>query len=108
MSGSASSQLPESNAPLADFGLGPDPLSDKIAFPQLSEVELSEVAFFGERRSFAKDEPFFCAGDYPFNSHAILSGTVPEWKASSTSPVSICADPTARSRENSRPAFSSL
>lgn len=76
MSGSASSQLRESNAPLADFGLGPDPLLDKVAFPQLSEVELSEVALFGERRSFAKDEPLFCAGDYPFNSHAILSGTV--------------------------------
>lgn len=76
MSGSASSQLPESNPPLADFGLGPDPLLDKVAFPQLSEVELSEVALFGERRSFAKDEPLFCAGDYPFNSHAILSGTV--------------------------------
>ena len=61
---------------LADFGLGPDPLLDAVAFPQLSEAELSEVALFGERRSFAKDEPLFCAGEYPFNSHAILSGTV--------------------------------
>jgi thioredoxin reductase (NADPH) len=76
MSNSADSQLPETNAPLADFGLGPDPLVDEVAFPHLTEAELAEVALFGERRSFAKDEALFCAGDYPFNSHAILSGRV--------------------------------
>jgi thioredoxin reductase (NADPH) len=26
--------------------------------------------------SFARNEPLFCAGDYPFNSHVILSGSV--------------------------------
>lgn len=76
MPSSADPLLPEANAPLAAFGLGLDPLSDKVAFPQLSEAELAEVALFGERRSFAKDEALVCAGDYPFNSHAILSGTV--------------------------------
>ena len=76
MSSSVDSQLPEANAPLADFGLGPDPLLDEVAFPRLSEAELAEVALFGERRSFAKDEALFCAGDYPFNSHAILSGRI--------------------------------
>jgi thioredoxin reductase (NADPH) len=74
MSSSADSALPEANAP--PFGLGPDPLSDKVAFPQLTEAELAEVALFGERRSFAKDEELFCATDYPFNSHAIVSGTI--------------------------------
>jgi thioredoxin reductase (NADPH) len=68
--------LPRVNASPAAYGLGPDPLLDQVAFPLLSETELAEVAVFGERRSFAKDEELFCAGDYPFNSHAILSGTV--------------------------------
>lgn len=76
MSIPAKSHLPESNAPLADLGLGPDPLLDKVAFPQLSEADLDEFALFGERRSFAKDEALFCAEDYPFNSHALLSGRV--------------------------------
>ena len=76
MSSFGDSQFPETNAPLADFGLGPDPLLDKVAFPQLSEAELAEVALFGERHSFATDEALFSAGDYPFNSHAIVSGTV--------------------------------
>jgi thioredoxin reductase (NADPH) len=62
--------------PPAPFGVGPDPLSDEIAFPRLSEAELAEVALFGERCSFARDQALFCAGDYPFNSHAILSGTI--------------------------------
>ncbi len=76
MSSSDNSQLPKANEPVAAFGLGPDPLSDRVAFPQLSEAEMAEVALFGERRSFAKDEALFCAGDYPFNSHSILSGRV--------------------------------
>ncbi len=70
------SQLPEPDARCDDFGLGRDPLSDRIAFPRLSQTELAEVAPFGERRSFARDEPLFSAGDYPFNSHVILSGRV--------------------------------
>jgi hypothetical protein len=65
MSNSIDSHLP-AKSPWADFGLGPDPLSDKVAFPQLNEVELAEVALFGELRSFAKDEALFCAGDYPY------------------------------------------
>jgi hypothetical protein len=76
MSSSTDSGFPEPNTPLVDFGLGRDSLSDKVAFPQLSEAELAEVVPFGERCSFATDEALFCAGDYPFNSHAILSGTV--------------------------------
>lgn len=70
---STSSESP-SSPPV--FGVGPDPLADKVAFPQLSGAELAEVALFGERHSFVKDEELFCAGDYPFNSHAILSGTI--------------------------------
>ncbi|MGB9311930.1 MAG: cyclic nucleotide-binding domain-containing protein, partial [Candidatus Acidiferrales bacterium] len=73
---SSRSQSPGADQSHAFFGLGFDPLSDKVAFPQLSDAELAEVALFGERRSFAKDEALVCAGDYPFNSHAILSGTV--------------------------------
>jgi len=66
----------DENRPLVGHGLETDPLSDKVAFPRLSEAELAEVAGFGERHSFARDEPLFCAGDQPFNSHAILSGSV--------------------------------
>jgi thioredoxin reductase (NADPH) len=57
-------------------GLGFGPLSDEVAFPRLTEAEMAEVAPFGERCSFAENEPLFSAGDYPFNSHVILSGTV--------------------------------
>lgn len=37
---------------------------------------MGEVSQFGERCSFAENQALFCAGDYPFNSHVILSGTV--------------------------------
>jgi thioredoxin reductase (NADPH) len=73
---SSRSQFPGADRSHAFFGLGFDPLSDKVAFPQLNDAELAEVALCGERRSFAKDEALVSAGDYPFNSHAILSGTV--------------------------------
>jgi thioredoxin reductase (NADPH) len=62
--------------PTQDFGLGFDPLTDKAAYPRLNEAELEEAAFFGERCSFSKNEPLFSAGDYPFDSHVILSGRV--------------------------------
>jgi thioredoxin reductase (NADPH) len=70
------SQFPGADQSHGFFGLGFDPLSDKVAFPQLSDAELAEVALLGERRYFAKDEALVNAGDYPFNSHALLSGTV--------------------------------
>jgi thioredoxin reductase (NADPH) len=76
MSRSAESQFSQAGSPLDDFGLGTNPLSDKTAFPRLSETELAEVASFGERCSFARNQPLFRAGDYPFNSHVILSGMV--------------------------------
>jgi thioredoxin reductase (NADPH) len=76
MSSSAESHFLGAGAPLDDFGLRADPLSDTTAFPRLSEAELVEVAPFGERCSFATNQPLFRAGDYPFNSHVILSGTV--------------------------------
>lgn len=76
MSSSADSQIPQSTASSVPFGIGPEPLADPVAFPKLTEAELTEVALFGERRAFAKDEALFCAGDYPFNSHAILSGMI--------------------------------
>jgi thioredoxin reductase (NADPH) len=76
MSNPTDSLLRNADAPCDDFGLGRDPLSDKTAFPRLSEIELAEVAPFGERCSFARNEPLFCVGDYPFNSHVILSGSV--------------------------------
>src|SRR5580658_728689 len=78
---------PEANARPPDFGLGFDPLSDKVAFPQLNETELAEVALFGERCLFAKSEWLFCAGDYPFNSHAILAGTIRIVDVSTGEPV---------------------
>lgn len=76
MPSTADSQLPQSSAASPPFGLGPDPLADAVAFPKLTEAELAEVSLFGERRTFTKDEALFCAGDYPFNSHAILSGMI--------------------------------
>lgn len=76
MSSTGDSQLPQSSAASPPFGLGPNPLADAVAFPKLTEAELAEVSLFGERRTFTKDEALFCAGDYPFNSHAILSGMI--------------------------------
>jgi thioredoxin reductase (NADPH) len=73
---SADAKSPEAPGPLRDFGLDFDPLADKVAFPHLSAAELNDVAPFGERCSFAKDKPLVTAGDYPFNSHVILSGSV--------------------------------
>jgi len=55
------------------FGLGFDPLSDPVAYPLLDEGEIAEVAPFGERCAFAENDSLFSAGDYPFNSYAILS-----------------------------------
>jgi thioredoxin reductase (NADPH) len=49
---------------------------DLVAFPHLSETELAEVAPFGERCTFAENDPLVSAGDYPFNSYVILSGKV--------------------------------
>jgi FixJ family two-component response regulator/CRP-like cAMP-binding protein len=62
--------------PRRDFDLDFDPLADNVAYPHLSASELNEVAPFGERCSFAKNKPLVTAGDYPFNSHVILSGGV--------------------------------
>ena len=61
---------------MAHSGLSSFPLSNEVAFPCLTEAELAEVSRFGERCSFAQNEPLFSAGDYPFNSHVILAGTV--------------------------------
>jgi CRP-like cAMP-binding protein len=76
MSNSTDAELPDRDAPLGGFGLGFDPLTDKAAYPRMSEVELEEVALFGERCLFAENQPLFCAGDFPFNTHVILSGKV--------------------------------
>jgi thioredoxin reductase (NADPH) len=76
MLNSTDAELPDADAPLGDFGLGFDPLTDQAAYPHLSEVEVEDVALFGERCSFAENQPLFCAGDFPFNSHVILSGKV--------------------------------
>ena len=73
---SSGSKFPEADQPQAFFGLGFDPLTDAVAFPHLSESELEEVAPFGERCAFAKDEPLFSAGEYPFSSFVIFSGRV--------------------------------
>ena len=75
MSTFAHPQFPEATVPSQSLGVDSDPLADKIAFPQLTEVELAEVAL-GERRLFAEDEALFRAGEYQFNRHAILSRTV--------------------------------
>ena len=53
-----------------------DPISDEVGYPLLSEAELLEVAQFGERRTFAENQPLFSAGNCPFNSYTILTGTV--------------------------------
>src|SRR5580704_617242 len=66
---------PEANEPPA-LGLDPDPLCDAVAYPHLDATELAEVALFGEHCSFEKDQALFSAGDYPFNSHIVLSGRV--------------------------------
>jgi thioredoxin reductase (NADPH) len=47
-----------------------------VAYPHLSPTELEEVTPFGERCTIAENEPLVSAGDYPFNSYVILSGTV--------------------------------
>lgn len=53
-----------------------DPLADPIAYPNLNETELAEVIPFGERCTFAQNEPLVSAGDCPFSSYVILSGAV--------------------------------
>jgi CRP-like cAMP-binding protein len=58
------------------FGLGFDPLSDPIAYPHLNATDLAEVEPSGERCAIAENDPLVSAGDYPFNSYVILSGTV--------------------------------
>src|SRR5271157_997784 len=58
------------------FGFGFAPLSDPVAYPHLHPAELEEVAVFGERCTIAENDPLVSAGDYPFNSYVILSGTV--------------------------------
>lgn len=56
---------------------GPDnPLTDRLAFPHLSESELAAVAEFGEPCSFRAGEVIFSVGDYPFDSYTILLGEV--------------------------------
>lgn len=51
-------------------------LIDKMANPVLTADELDYVTSLGERCSFVENEPLFSAGDYPFDSHVILSGEV--------------------------------
>jgi len=75
-SNSADAKSTEVPGPRRNFELDFDPLGDNVAYPHLSASELNEVAPFGERCSFAKDKPLVTAGDYPFNSHVILSGGV--------------------------------
>jgi thioredoxin reductase (NADPH) len=58
------------------WGINFDPLSDEVAFPQLSDAELAEIAQFGDRCSFVENKALFSAGDCPFNSYVILSGQV--------------------------------
>jgi thioredoxin reductase (NADPH) len=73
---SSHSQFPRADQAQDFFGLGFDPLSDPVAYPHLNPTELEEVAPFGERCTVAADDPLVSAGDYPFNSYVILSGTV--------------------------------
>jgi thioredoxin reductase (NADPH) len=73
---SSHSQFPRSDQAQDFFGLGFDPLSDPVAYPHLNPTELEEVAPFGERCAIAENDPLVSAGDYPFNSYVILSGTV--------------------------------
>jgi thioredoxin reductase (NADPH) len=70
------SQLPKARYSPSFFEVGLDPLSDHVAYPCLNAGELDEVAPFGERCVFAKNEPLVSAGDYPFNSFVIISGMV--------------------------------
>jgi thioredoxin reductase (NADPH) len=69
-------QFPGSDQSQDFFGLGFDPLSDPVAYPHLNATELEEVAPFGELCAIAENDPLVSAGDYPFNSYVILSGTV--------------------------------
>lgn len=55
---------------------GNDPTADEVAYPRLNDQELEEVAKFGTRQRFDSDEPLFQTGDQPFDSYAILSGSV--------------------------------
>jgi hypothetical protein len=57
-------------------GINFDPLSDEVAFPQLTDIELSEVVPFGDRCSFVENKPLVSAGDCPFSSYVILSGQI--------------------------------
>ena len=75
MSSSHSQFLPEDQSE-DFFGLGFNPLSDPVAYPHLNATELAEVELFGERCAIAENNPLVSAGDYPFNSYVILSGTV--------------------------------
>lgn len=70
------SKFAEADQPQGFFGHGFDPLSDTVAYPQLDDAGIAEVAPFGERSAFAENEALFSAGDYPFNSYVILSGRV--------------------------------
>ena len=69
-------QFPGADQSQDFFGLGFDPLSDPVAFPCLNPSELMELAPFGERCAITKNDPLVSAGEYPFNSYVILSGTV--------------------------------
>jgi thioredoxin reductase (NADPH) len=73
---SSHSQVPRQEQAQDFFGLGFDPLSDSVAYPHLNPTELGEIASFGERCTIAENDPLVSAGDYPFNSYVILSGTV--------------------------------
>src|SRR5215469_10132121 len=73
---SSDRKLPEEDQVHGFFGLGFDPLSDPVAYPQLNEAECEEVGQFGERCAIAENDPVVSAGDYPFNSYVILSGKV--------------------------------
>jgi CRP-like cAMP-binding protein len=73
---SSHSQFPEIDQSEDFFGLGFDPLSDPVAYPHLNATELAEAVPFGERCATAGNDPLVCAGDSPFNSYVILSGTV--------------------------------
>jgi thioredoxin reductase (NADPH) len=53
-----------------------DPLADDVAFPCLSEGELAEARVFGECCAFRAGEPLVSAGQFPFHSYVILSGSV--------------------------------
>jgi thioredoxin reductase (NADPH) len=73
---SSHSQFPGGDQSQDFFGIGFDPLSDPVAYPHLNATELAEVVPFGERCAFAENDPLVSAGDCPFNSYVVLSGTV--------------------------------